>query len=116
MTNVFSRLDKRTYALFVAIGFLLSYAVFELLTNWIQIFALIYDKPNLGYHELPSYIHVIQGVVRWLVWAVLGVIFAVDVVKKEFTRTFGYGTGIVIAGVVTLILIMYRFGAAMENF
>ena len=116
MTNIFSRLNKRTYTLFVIIGFLLSYAVFELLTNWIQIFAFIYDKPDLGYHELPSYIHVIQGAVRWLIWVILGIIFALDFPKREFTRTFGYSTGIVVAGVVIFIVIMYRFGEAMEGF
>lgn len=116
MTHLLSRVNKQTYVIFMALGFLLSCTVFELLGNWIHIFARIYDKPDLGYHELPLCVHAIQEAIRWLVWVVLGIILAVDLPKKEFSRTSGYITGILAAAVVILVAIAYRFSVAMEAF
>lgn len=116
MISVLSRINGQVYAVFMTIGFFLSYVVFELLTHWIQVFAVIYDKPDLGYHDLPLYIHIAQEAVRWLVWAVLAIIALTDFYKKQFTRTAGYISGIIVAAVVIIVVSAYRFGAAMEAF
>lgn len=116
MTKQPSNFNKRTYILFLAISSIICYVVFEILSNWIRIFAGIYGKPNLGYHDLPLHIHGIQEAIRWMVWVGLAITIAVDVRKREFTKTAGYISGIIVAAVVIVVVIMYRFGAAMEGF
>lgn len=116
MNNRAAQPNKRVYIAFMLIGFLFSLAVTQLLMNWIDFFAAVYDKPNLGYHNLPTPIHYAQAVLRYIVGISMAAVFVIDLLKREFTRTLGYFTGAIFALVVSFIISFVQFAETMSRF
>ena len=115
MNTVIARITRPPFLLFVALGFLVSIIIFELLLNWIQVLSVLYGRPNLGYHELPTFIHYIQWTLRPLPWVIVVAVFAIDLVRRNFTRSLGYVTGVIIAMVTAVFIEVIQFVFLSSN-
>lgn len=110
------RSNKHIFTLFTLFGFVLSLITLQLAENWIRFLAVLYQKPDLGYHELPSVLHYIEWTFPWIMWAVLVVIFTYDARKRNFVRTSGYITGLIVATIVSFIIFVVSYGNTMADF
>lgn len=116
MKYIFTYRIKLPFILFAVLGFILSLAIFQVLSNWIAVWAALYGKPNLGYHDLSPVIHGLQWALRCAVWAFPVIIFGLDRHKRDFTRITGYLVGLIFAMLVTSIIFWIRWVEVMAEF
>ena len=101
---------------YLLLAFFVSLVISEILNWWIKILSVVYRKPNLGYHDLPAFIHYIEWALPWVVWVMLATILMLDIRKRDFVRTGGFVTGLVLAYVAFVVLVVLRYAVVMSEF
>lgn len=116
MEHALAQRIKPSFIVFTVLGFLISLAIFQFLSNWIAVWAVLYGRPNLGYHNLPPVVHGLQWTLRYALWVFPIIIFGLDSRRRDFTRIAGYGAGLILAILVAFGIFWVRWNETMSGF
>lgn len=85
---------KRTFFTFVGLGILVFVVDFFIQSYWLKFLGFILNNPNLGYDFQPTILKYIQSFLAYSPWVVLGIIFMVDILKRNFARSISFFIGL----------------------
>lgn len=102
-------ITKRTFFTFFGLGILVF--LFDMLIQhyWIDFVRVILGKPNLGWDFQPAIFKHIQSIFAYSPWIVLAVIFVKDILRKNFSRTISFFTGLAVTHLTLLYYILFNW-------
>ena len=95
MTKYFE-FNKKIFFSFFGLGILVFLLDMTIQHYWMSFVRIILDKPNLGWDFQPTILKHLQSLIAYSPWIVLVIILIKDIVRKNFSRSTSFFTGLAV--------------------